>query len=74
MLTVSEVVARYPLTRWAIYQAIKSDPVFPFINIGPVKNYRINEPKLKIWLLRSQGRASSNVLIPSALELLERRK
>jgi hypothetical protein len=64
MLTVSEVVARYPLTRWAIYQAIKSDPVFPFINIGP----------LKIWLLRSQGRASSNVLSPSALELLERRK
>ncbi len=74
MLKVSEVVAKYPLTRWAIYQAIKNDPVFPFINIEPVKNYRINEPKLKIWLLRSQGRTSSNVAIPSALELLERRK
>jgi hypothetical protein len=74
MLKVSEVVAKYPLTRWAVYEAIKSDPVFPFINIGPVKNYRINEPMLKIWLLRSHGKGSVNVAIPSALDLLERRK
>ena len=45
MLKVSEVVAKYPLTLWAVYEAIKSDPIFPFLNIGPVKNYRINEPQ-----------------------------
>jgi hypothetical protein len=75
MLRVSEVVAKYPLTLWAIYQAIRNDPVFPVINIGPVKNYRINEPKLKIWLLRSRGKTpSAHIAIPSAHELLERRR
>jgi predicted DNA-binding transcriptional regulator AlpA len=50
LITVKEAIAKYDLSKFAIYEHIKTDPSFPAINIGPYKNYRLNEALLKAWI------------------------
>ena len=72
LLTVKELMAQYNLSRYVIYEAIKSDPSFPVINLGPKKNYRINKIKFEEWLFRRSK--SSEIMpfsIPSGDDLLK---
>jgi hypothetical protein len=48
-LTTSEIAKMFNVSQWSIYEAIKTDPTFPFNNLGPKKNYRINPKEYKKW-------------------------
>ena len=72
LLTVKEVADKYQLTYWVIYQNIKTEPTFPAINLGPTKNYRIFEGRLKNWINRHPAKKRSNPsFVPSAQDIIE---
>lgn len=48
--TVTKIAKMYNVSPWSIYEAIKTDASFPFHNVGPKKNYRINPVEFRSWL------------------------
>lgn len=70
-LTPTKVAKMFNVSQWSIYEAIRTDPTFPFLNLGPKKNYRINPKEYKKW---SEGKSKSTKLqiakIKSVEELL----
>ncbi|MBF0366480.1 MAG: helix-turn-helix domain-containing protein [Oligoflexia bacterium] len=72
-LTVRMVTERFGLSRYSIYELIRSNPTFPYINIGPKKNYRIHSEELEVWLSkRTRYRSSSKLTIPSVEEVVSK--
>lgn len=65
-LTVKELCEIYSASRWAIYEAIRTDSTFPYINLGK-KNYRVHKEGFESWLARQ----SRQHYIPTAEELLK---
>ena len=71
-LRVKEVILGYPFTRYAVYELIKNDPTFPFINVGPKKNYRVMPGLLEEWLkFRLEQRNYRRFTIPTPEDLLK---
>lgn len=64
---VSEICAKYRVSKYTIYEAIHNDMTFPVVNLGK-RNYRIPEDKFERWLEEKSKRKSH---IPSAEELLQ---
>ncbi|MBF0315501.1 MAG: hypothetical protein HQK52_18915 [Oligoflexia bacterium] len=78
LLPISFILKDYKLSKYIVYSAIKTDPSFPAINLGPKKNYRIDASKFEEWLLR-RSINTNHSKIPTAKDLLmefahERRK
>lgn len=72
LLKVREVRESFKLSKFALYELIKSDLSFPVVRLGPVKNYRIPENLFIEWLnekLRHRHQASFK--IPTADDLLK---
>ena len=72
LMSVKNAAQIFGMSEWAIYQAIKNDPAFPVVNIGPIKNYRIPEGRLRYWLQKRPTQvARKGVFIPTGQDLLE---
>lgn len=50
MLTINEVAQQYRISKSTIYRLIRSDPQFPWLNIGEKKKFILFEDQLKRWL------------------------
>lgn len=70
-LTVKEVADMLRVSDWTIYSLIKTDPTFPYINIGIKKKLVVESARLSEWMARRSRRlllAEKN--IPTASQLL----
>ncbi len=71
-LTVEEVSEMLRVSQWTTYNLIKTDPTFPYLNIGLKKKLVIDRARLEVWM-----QARTNLLfqqersIPSGTELLK---
>ena len=50
LLTVKDVATIYKICQRTIYDLIKTDPSFPYINVGLKKKYMIDREKLEAWI------------------------
>ncbi len=74
-LSVREVVNKYKISTWAIYQYIKYDPTFPYSNVGHKKKFIVNENFFKEWLQRrTEKEKKSKGQLVKARDLLRRVK
>lgn len=67
LLNVKEVANMFCISQWAIYNLIKSDVNFPFINVGLRKKYLIPLKEFESWLYHR----SRNERPPQVEELLK---
>jgi hypothetical protein len=71
-LKVLEIAKLFGISPSCIYESIRIDPTFPYINLGPRKNYRINPDHFEKWLHKqSRYKSPLKLSIPTALELLK---
>ncbi len=62
----------YGISQWLIYHHIKTDPTFPYVNVGIKKKLLIELKSFDEWLLaRSKRQILENFNLPTAEELLE---
>lgn len=72
-VSISVLAKRYGMSRSAIYALIKSDPTFPFKNVGLKKKYVVDCEAFERWSSERTTREKNELFsIPSATELLER--
>lgn len=70
--SIKEVAKMYGISQWLIYHHIKSDPTFPYVNVGIKKRLLIRPEDFDKWLLeRSHRQMLKDHNLPSASELLE---
>ena len=70
--SIKEVSQMYGISTWVIYHHIKTDPSFPFVNIGVRKRYLVDGEKFEKWLnLRGQMETRKNHQLPNTNELME---
>ncbi len=70
-LSIKEVCQMYAVSNWVIYQHIKNDPTFPYLNVGLKKKYIIDRVDLGKWMNERTKREKKNEMrIPTAEELL----
>lgn len=67
-LTVIQIAKMFNVSQWSIYEDIRTDPTFPFLNLGPKKNYRINPKEYKKW---SKGKSKSTKLQIAKIKSIE---
>ncbi|OFZ18976.1 MAG: hypothetical protein A2X94_13590 [Bdellovibrionales bacterium GWB1_55_8] len=71
LLPIKAIAERFSVSEWSLYEAIRTDPTFPVINLGPKKNYRIDPRQYGLWLREKSRRAQlKQTRIPTAAELL----
>jgi len=51
-LTIIEVAQQYKISKSTLYRLIKSDPQFPWFNVGEKKKFIILEDQLKRWMFQ----------------------
>lgn len=69
-LTVKELAARYGLSQAAIYGFIKTDPAFPYANVGLRKKFLIEVGQFEAWLTkRTEIEKREHFSIPTAVDL-----
>ncbi|MCM2351930.1 MAG: hypothetical protein NDI69_18100 [Bacteriovoracaceae bacterium] len=62
----------FGISQWLIYAHIKSDPTFPYVNVGLKKKLLIDIVKFEEWILkRSKTEVEQNFNLPTAQELLQ---
>ena len=73
-LSIKEIADRYGVSDWTIYRFIKTEPTFPYLNVGLKKKFVINEDSYLRWVEERTKRERGRIFhIPSADELLKRR-
>ena len=71
LMPIKYIINKYKLSSYMIYESIKNDPSFPAINLGPTKNYRIDESLLNEWIRKRSINTGMKNEIPTAQELLQ---
>lgn len=70
--SIKEVSNMFGISQWLIYAHIKSDPTFPYVNVGLKKKLLIDITKFDEWILkRSKTEVEQNFNLPTAQELLQ---
>lgn len=70
LCTVAQIIKDFKVSRYVVYTAIKTDPTFPVLNLGPKKNFRIDPFMFRRWLARKRP-SIEDKQIPTGEELLE---
>lgn len=60
LLTVKDVAIIYKICQRTIYDLIKTDSSFPYINVGLKKKYMIDKEKLETWIEKRTRRERQN--------------
>lgn len=69
--SIKEVSKMYGISQWLIYHHIKSDPTFPYVNVGVKKRLLIDPGKLEEWLTnRTKVQTHEAHNLPTINELL----
>lgn len=72
---ITELAGYYGVSKSSIYDLIKSDPSFPFKNVGLKKRYVVNVDEFEHWLAnRTTKEKAETFKIPTGADLLERFK
>ena len=70
--SIKEVSSMYGISQWLIYAHIKSDPTFPYVNVGLKKKLLIDITRFENWILkRSKVEIEKGFNLPTAQELLQ---
>ena len=70
--SIKEVSVMYGISQWLIYHHIKTDPTFPFVNVGIKKKLLIEPKSFEGWVSsRTRNQVHQGFNLPSAKELLE---
>lgn len=70
--SIKEVSTMLGISQWLIYHHIKSDPSFPYVNVGIKKKLLIDLKQFEAWIMkRSKKEVEKNFNLPTAQELLE---
>ena len=70
--SIKEVSQMYGIGQWLIYHHIKTDPTFPYVNVGVKKKLLIDLQRFEQWLeVRSQKNNNERHYLPSINELME---
>lgn len=70
--SIKEVSQMYGISQWLIYHHIKTDPTFPYVNVGIKKKLLIDLKSFDEWLMsRTKRQVLQGFNLPSAEELLE---
>ena len=70
--SIKEVSQMYGIGQWLIYQHIKTDPTFPYVNVGIKKKLLIDLKGFEQWLLgRSKKNNNEKHHLLNANELME---
>jgi hypothetical protein len=73
-VSIKEIASRYRVSDWTLYRFIKTDPTFPYLNVGLKKKFVIDEGAFRIWMeQRTRRERSRHFRIPSGEDLLQRR-
>ena len=70
MLTIPEASKIFNMSKWALYQLIRSESSFPHRNVGLKKKYVISKIELSKWLSNRCPEQPSAV--PTGDEILRR--
>lgn len=68
-ITIPEASKKYKFTHYFFYESIKKNPNFPFVNLGPYKNYRISTEHFEEYLKEKMKNITQ---IPTYQELLKK--
>lgn len=75
LVTVKRLAALYGVSASSVYSLIKTDPSFPWLNVGLKKRYMVDVMKFEKWLEERNKKERSEIFdLPSATELLKRYK
>lgn len=70
LLTVKDLAKLYGLKIGAIYEFTKTEPDFPYVNVGVKKKFLIDASQFEIWLReRTKKEKHEHFVIPTALDL-----
>lgn len=70
LLTVKDLARLYGLKMGAIYEFIKTEPDFPYVNVGVKKKFLIDVSQFETWLMeRTKKQKHEHFAIPTALDL-----
>lgn len=70
--SIKEVSVMYGISQWLIYHHIKSDPTFPFVNVGLKKKLLIELKEFDGWLYkRTRKQIGQDFNLPTAQDLME---
>lgn len=71
LVAVKELARLYGLTIGAIYTFIRTEPDFPYINIGVKKKFLVDVAQFEMWLAdRTKRQKHEHFAIPSAVDLM----
>jgi len=73
-LSVKEISEEYSMSLRVIYNLIKTDPTFPYINMGVKKKLMIDLESFDLWLIkRTLNEQKNQFKIPDLMELTKGR-
>jgi Helix-turn-helix domain len=73
LVSVQALTEHYGLSKSTLYELIKSDPTFPYVNVGLRKKYMIDGERFEMWLKeRTEKQKSEQFGLPTASGLLEK--
>jgi predicted DNA-binding transcriptional regulator AlpA len=73
LVSVKALAAQYGVSKSTLYELVKSDPTFPYKNVGLRKKFMIDAAEFKIWLeARTEKQKDDHFGLPTASGLLEK--
>lgn len=74
-VSVKDLASRYGVSKSTLYELIRTDPSFPYKNVGLKKRLIIDAAEFESWLnSRTQRQKEKAFSLPTANELLNKRK
>lgn len=74
-LSVKSLAARYGISKSTLYELIKSDPTFPYRNVGLRKRFLVDSSRFEVWLNdRTAREQDARFGLPTAHGLLEKHR
>jgi predicted DNA-binding transcriptional regulator AlpA len=71
-VTIKELSRLYGLKMGSIYAFIKTEPNFPYVNVGIKKRFLIDVIEFESWLMeRTKKQKREHFAIPSAVDLIK---
>lgn len=72
LVSVRTLATDYGISKSTLYELIKSDPTFPYKNVGLRKKFMIDTEKFEAWLeTRTENHRNDHFGLPTAHVLLE---
>ncbi len=71
LVTVKALAIKYGIKPVAIYEFIKTEPDFPYVNVGVKKKFLVDVDQFEAWLSeRTKKQKHEHFAIPSVVDLM----